>query len=43
LAEAAGGTLGTCREFLKAELLTAGQDVVQPDTVALRPDLRSLT
>jgi hypothetical protein len=40
LAEAAGGPLGTCREFLKSELLAAGQDVVPPDTVALRPDLR---
>jgi hypothetical protein len=40
LAEATEGALGACREFLMSELLAAGQDVVQPDTVALRPDLR---
>ena len=36
-AAAAGGALGTRREFLKGERWRQGLDVVQPDTVALWP------
>jgi hypothetical protein len=39
-AAAAGGALGTCREFLKGERWRQSLDVVEPDTVALWPGLR---